>query len=80
VNEPSHPKECRDQATAVAAYLAQKKDVFVKEYNAAIKSKARVEHLLGEVLAETVNHKGSRGVGDTVSHTLPEELSDPAGR
>jgi hypothetical protein len=56
-----------------------RKDESVAEYNAALKVKAKVEHRLGEVLAETVNHKGSRGQlkGDTMSpqgKTLPNGI------
>jgi hypothetical protein len=46
-----------------------------RDHNAAVKIKARVEHRLGGVLAATVNHAGSRGVGDIVSRTLPEEIT-----
>jgi N6-adenosine-specific RNA methylase IME4 len=74
--EPAVLRECKAQATAVATYLAQRKDGSVEEYNAAVKVRERVEHRLGEVLAETVNHNGSRGVGDTVSPTLPDCLAD----
>jgi hypothetical protein len=45
------------------------------EHNAARTVKLKVEHRLGEVLAATVRHEGSRGVGDTVSHTLPKEIT-----
>lgn len=63
-------KQSRAQASAIAEYLAQRRDQSVEEYNAAIKVKARVEHRLGEVLAVTVNHKGgghNKKHGDTVS-------------
>jgi hypothetical protein len=52
------------------AYLAQRQDQSVAEYNAAVKIKLRVKHRLGEVLAETV----STNRCDTASH-LPEEIS-----
>src|SRR5262245_21778756 len=67
--------ECKAQAAAVAAYLAARKDPLVAEYNAALLVKARAEHRLGEVLAATVNHAGSRGVGNAVLSTLPGEIS-----
>src|SRR5262249_22774741 len=67
--------ECKAQAAAVAFYLASRKDPLVEEYNAALLVKARAEHRLGEVLAATVNHAGSRGVGDAVPRPLPEEIS-----
>ena len=41
----------------------------------AVAVKGRVRHRLGEVLAETVNHKGSMGVGDTMSPTIPDGIS-----
>jgi len=47
-------KECKAQAAAVLEYLSQRKDGSVEDHNAAVKIKARIEHRLGEVLAETV--------------------------
>lgn len=59
--------ELKAQAVAVAAYLAQRKDGSVEEYNAALKVRARAEHRLGEVLAKTVR-PGRRWLNsDTVS-------------
>jgi len=73
-------REVKAQAAAVAAYLAQKNDMPVAEYNAAMKLKARAEHRLGEVLAVTVNHKGggdrrSPYHGDTVNRDNPPEIT-----
>jgi N6-adenosine-specific RNA methylase IME4 len=69
--------EARAQAKAVEEYLAQKRDLSVQEYNAAVKIRARVEHRLGEVLAATVNHKGGRPSenADMVSAFLPGEIT-----
>jgi SAM-dependent methyltransferase len=80
LDDPAALKECKAQSAAITEYLAHRKDMGVAEYNAAQKVKARVEHRLGEVLAETVNHNGSRGQlkGDTVSpqeKTAPEEIT-----
>jgi hypothetical protein len=68
LSEPKELKECKAQAAAVAAYLAQRRDSSVEEYNAAVKIKTRVEHRLGEVLAATVKHGGhNKKQGDSVS-------------
>jgi N6-adenosine-specific RNA methylase IME4 len=75
LTDPEVLRECKAQAAAIEEYLAQRRDASVEEYNAAVKVKARVAHRLGEVLAVTVNHRGSRGVGDTVSPTLPKEIT-----
>jgi hypothetical protein len=86
-------RECKAQAAAIVAYLAHRKDGSVAEYNAAAKVRARVEHRLGEVLRDTVNHAGAaaqpgpgRGkTGATVAPVsngdIPKELGDtPAAR
>src|SRR5262245_31999541 len=67
-------KELRDQAQAVAAYLRQQKHGLDAQ-NQAAEIKLRSERRLGELLAGTVNHAGSRGVGNTVLPTLPEGIS-----
>src|SRR5262249_8349173 len=41
----------------------------------AAELRLRAERRLGELLAETVNHAGSRGVGNTVLPTLPDGIS-----
>jgi hypothetical protein len=65
-------RECRAQAAAVEEYLAQRRDASVEEYNAALKVKIRVEHRLGEVLAETVRRRGRNSSADGKS---PEEIT-----
>ena len=62
-DDPVVLKECKAQAVAVEAYLAQRWGGKVEDYNAAVKVKTRVEHRLGEVLSGTVNHKGTPGPG-----------------
>src|SRR5262249_59078714 len=37
--------------------------------------KLRAERRLGELLAQTVNHNGSRGVGRTMKPTIPEGVT-----
>jgi N6-adenosine-specific RNA methylase IME4 len=70
LTDPEDLRECKAQAAAVAEYLAQRRDASVEEYNAAVKVKARVEHRLGEVLAETV----STNRYNTALH-LPREIT-----
>lgn len=68
--------ECKAQAAAVAAYLAQRKDGSVEEYNAALKVKVRIESRLGEVLAATVLTRGQHGSGVNGStKSLPKEIT-----
>lgn len=69
LNEPDAIKECKSQASAVLEYLAQRNDLSVQEYNAALTIKLRAEHRLGEVLAEKV----STNRYDSESH-LPDEI------
>jgi hypothetical protein len=77
-------RECKAQAAAILAYLARRKDGSVAEHNAATKVYARVEHRLGEVLRDTVNHKGGgdgsnqhqqRSHDVTVAGHIPDGIS-----
>ena len=71
-------RECKAQAAAVVEYLARRREESVEDHNAALKIRMRVEHRLGEVLAETVRHQGGRpeGNGDAVSpFQLPDEVT-----
>lgn len=70
-------KAIRDQAQAVAHYLKQQAASFQAQQDAA-EIKLRAERRLGEMLRETVNHKGSRGQlkGSTVK---PQESTLPIG-
>ena len=52
-------KEAKDQSSAVAEYLRQKKEMPVEEYNAALAIRITAEHRLGEVLKVTVKPGGS---------------------
>jgi N6-adenosine-specific RNA methylase IME4 len=63
-------KHLRDQAQAVRHFLKQRDYSFEAQQDAA-EIKLRAERRLGQILAETVNHNGSRGVGRTVKPTLP---------
>ena len=67
-------KLLRDQAAAVAHYLRQQHAAYESIQDAA-ELKLRAERRLGELLANTVNHKGSRGVGIIVKPTLPDGVS-----
>jgi N6-adenosine-specific RNA methylase IME4 len=74
-------KEQKAQAVAIAVYLAQRRDQSVEEHNAALKIKLRIEHRLGEVLAETVKHGGhNKEQGDILSPCsnggLPADISN----
>jgi N6-adenosine-specific RNA methylase IME4 len=53
-------KDARDQAKAVQDYLAQKQDLSVADYNAAVALYAKAFHRLGQVLRKTVKHQGGR--------------------
>lgn len=65
-------KECKAQAAAIIAYLRQRKDLSVAEHNAALKVRVRVEHRLGEILAETVKHGGHNAKqGNSMLPCLP---------
>src|SRR5262249_19710711 len=61
----------RNKSAAVAHYLRQRDDSDEAARDAA-ELRLRAERRLGELLAETVNHAGSRGVGNTVLPTLPD--------
>ena len=63
-------KDLRDTAQAVQHYLKQRDGSFDAQQDAA-EIKLRAERRLGELLAETVNHNGSRGVGSTMLPTIP---------
>ena len=67
-------KVVRDKAEAIRAYYRQQKGCFEAQQDAA-ELKLRAERRLGELLAETVNHNGSRGVGSTMEPTIPEGIS-----
>ncbi len=71
LSEPEALKECKAQAAAILAYLANRKGCSVEEYNAGVKIKMRIEHRLGEVLAETVRPRGRNSSGNGM---LPEEI------
>jgi N6-adenosine-specific RNA methylase IME4 len=80
LTEVSVLTEAKAQAAAVEAYLAQRRDQTVEEYNATIKIKARIEHRLGEVLAVTVKHGGHNKKQDNTvlscsAGELPEEIT-----
>jgi site-specific DNA-methyltransferase (adenine-specific) len=64
----------RNKSAAVEHYLKQRDDSDEATRDAA-ELRLRAERRLGELLAETVNHAGSRGVGDTVSPTIPDGIS-----
>lgn len=73
LDDPAALVECQAQASAVAEYLARRKDATDAEFNAALKVKLRVEHRLGEVLKQTVID--TREGGDNTSHPLPPEIT-----
>jgi hypothetical protein len=56
-----------------ARYITQRDDAVQAALNAA-EIRLRAERRLGELLAESVNHEGSRGVGISVLPTLPEGI------
>lgn len=66
--------DLRNRALAVEHYLRQRDDAGTAALDAA-ELRLRAERRLGELLAETVNHQGSRGVGSAVKPTLPPEIS-----
>jgi N6-adenosine-specific RNA methylase IME4 len=70
----SEVKDLRDKAESVRLYLRQREDAREAQQDAA-ELRVRAERKLGELLAATVNHAGSRGVGRTVRPTLPEGVS-----
>ncbi len=75
LSEPEALKECKAQAAAIMAYLTNRKDCTVEEYNAGVKVKMRVEHRLGEVLAETVITRGYHSPGHSgATPSLPEGI------
>lgn len=75
LGDPVALAECKAQAAAVAAYLARQKIHTVEEHNALLKVLAKVEHRLGEVLAETVKHGGHNfKQPDTMSGCLKGNL------
>src|SRR5262249_55312882 len=64
-------KEIRDQAVAVAHYMKVRGGSEEAADNAA-EIKLWAERRLGELLVQSVNHNGARGVGNTMLSTLPE--------
>jgi hypothetical protein len=67
-------RQLRDQAEVFRHYLSQQQGGFTAMQDAA-EIKVRAERRLGELLRETVNHEGSKGVGRTMRPTLPEGVS-----
>src|SRR5262245_46858486 len=67
--DPDTLQERKALYAALAVYLEQQHRGPVEEVNAAMKLRVRAEHRLGEILAVTVNHAGSRGVGNSVLST-----------
>jgi hypothetical protein len=65
--------ELRQQARAVEVYLRQQEYAKEAALDAA-EIRLRAERRAGEILAATVNHGGSRGVGSRVEPTLPEGI------
>jgi N6-adenosine-specific RNA methylase IME4 len=66
-------KEIRDQAVAVAHYMKVRGGSEEAADDAA-EIKLWAERRLGELLVQTVNHNGARGVGNTMLSTLPEDV------
>jgi hypothetical protein len=66
-------RDIRDKAQAVAHYLRQRDDSGQAALDAA-ELKLWAERRLGELLRDTVNHQGSKGVGHSVEPTLPAEV------
>jgi N6-adenosine-specific RNA methylase IME4 len=64
--------ECKRRAAALASYVSQRPNVWAEEHNAALKIRLRIEHRLGEVLAETIR---PRGRNSSSSGQLPEEIT-----
>jgi hypothetical protein len=69
-------QECKAQAAMIQEYLRHKQDLSVEEHNAAVKVWARVQHRLGEVLAETVGRGGDRKSNGHCDRLIPTELGD----
>ena len=68
------PPACRALSATVARYLRQQQGG-QQAARDADEITVRAERRLGELLKETVNHKGSKGVGRSVQPTLPDGVS-----
>lgn len=67
-------KEIRDKSAGAEFYLRQRGGCLDIQLDAA-ELKVRAERELGKILRETVNHKGSKGVGIKTLPTLPDGVT-----
>jgi hypothetical protein len=67
-------KDIRDKAASIERYLKQK-DRSGEASLFAADLKIRAERKLGDLLKETVNHRGAKGVGITMIPTIPVGVS-----
>jgi hypothetical protein len=66
--------DLRHKARAIEVYLRQQEHAREAALDAA-EIRLRAERKAGQLLAATVNHNGSRGVGSRVEPTIPEGIS-----